>query len=310
MMTDTTHIASPGVARATVQPGSPSILRATARASRSALQWRLLVLWLVLLLAPAIVAALPVWQLLATNLDYSVHAAELAQRLDMVALADLGAGQLRYGAAIGNGQIVAIVLTLLLSPLLTGITISAARAPRQLGFGGLAAGGVQEYGRLLRMLLWSVVPLGLAAIVAGIALKAAHKSGEAASLAADADRADMWGMIAAGLVMLVALATLDAGRAVLAADLRRKSAVVAWWHGCRLLARRPLAGFGIYAGISAVGLALAALLAVARINVPALGLGGFFGALALAQLAVAAVAWMRSARLIALMELARVYRRP
>lgn len=309
-MNDTTQTVTPAAARSAAHPAAPSVLRASLRAAGSALQWRLLLLWLVLLLAPAIVAALPLWQLLATNLDYSVHAAELAQRLDMVALADLGAGQLRYGAAIGNGAIVALVLTLLLSPLLSGMTISAARAPRQLGFAALAAGGAQEYGRQLRMLAWSVVPLGVAGILAGFALHAAHKAGEAASLAADAERADTWAMIAAGLVMLVALATLDAGRALLATDLRRRSAVLAWWQGCRLLARRPLAGLGIYAGISALGLALAALLAVARINVPALGVGGFFGALALAQLAVLALAWMRSARLMAMMELARAYPRP
>lgn len=308
-MNDTTHIAPPGAARGAAQPVPPSVPRAALRAARSALEWRLLVLWLVLLLVPAIVAALPLWQLLATSMDYSVHAAELAQRLDMVALADLGAGQMRYGAALGNGAIVALVLTLLLSPLLSGMTISAARAPRQLGFGALAAGGMAEYGRLLRMLVWSVVPLGVAGVLAGLAMKAAHKAGEAAILAADAERADTIAMIGAGLVMLLALASLDAGRALLATDLRRRSAVVAWWHGCALLARRPLAALGIYAVISALGLALAALLAVARLNFPALGVGGFFGALALAQLAVLAVAWTRGARLMAMIELARTHRR-
>ncbi len=305
-MNDTTQAAPPAEARSAAQPAPASAWRATTRAAGAALQWRLLLLWTVLLLVPALVAALPMWQLLATSMDYSVHAAELAQRLDMVALSDLGISQARYGAAIGNGCIVALVLTLLISPLLSGMTISAARAPRQLGFGALAAGGMQEYGRLLRMLIWSVVPLGLAGVVGGFAFWAAHKAAETATLAADAERADTWAMIGAGLFMLVALATLDAGRAVLAADLRRKSAVLAWWRGCRLLS---LSWLGIYAGVSALGLALAALLALARMNLPALGAGGFIGALALSQLAVLAVAWTRNARLMAMMELARTHRR-
>jgi hypothetical protein len=39
--------------------------------------------------------------------------------------------------------------------------------------------------------------------------------------------------------------------------------------------------------------------------VPALGATGFFGALVLTQLVVAVLAWMRSARLFAMLELVR-----
>jgi hypothetical protein len=62
---------------------------------------------------------------------------------------------------------------------------------------------------------------------------------------------------------------------------------------------------GLYFGITALGLGLAGLLAVARLNFPALGAGSFLGGLLLAQLAVLALAWMRCARLVGLMELAR-----
>jgi hypothetical protein len=277
-------------------------------AARCALQWRLLVLWTGALLLPTLVAALPVWQLLSANLDHTVQAAALASRLDMVALADIGGAVSRSGAAAGNGGLLALVLTLLLSPLLSGMTIAAARAQQQLGFSGLVAGGVLEYARLLRMMVWALVPLGLAAVLSGIAMSVANKVGERAILESDASDASLAAIVFTAVVLLLANASLDAGRAALAIDRRRKSAVRAWWDGCKLLARRPLATLGAWFGISALGLALAALLGVARINVPALGLGGFLAAFALTQLAVVAVAWMRSARLVALMELARIPR--
>lgn len=58
-------------------------------AARAALQWRLLLLWLACLLLPAALAALPVWMLLARELDHSVHVPALARALDMIALTDL-----------------------------------------------------------------------------------------------------------------------------------------------------------------------------------------------------------------------------
>jgi hypothetical protein len=275
------------------------------RAARAALQWRLLLLWSVLLLVPTLAAALPMWQLLSASLDQSVHAATLAAQLDGVALADLMLAQTRSGVALGNGAIVALALTLLLSPLLSGMSITAARSARAPGFRALVAGGVQEYPRLLRMLVWAVVPLGLAAAAANMAVEAAQRHADAAILSADAERATMLALAAAGLLVLLAQATLDAGRATLALDQRRKSAVLAWFAGWKLLARRPLATLGVYLAITVAGLAVVALLAVARLNLPPLGAGGFAGALALTQLAVAGVAWLRSARLFALMEAAR-----
>jgi hypothetical protein len=298
--------------RAAQRPANPrpGRLALPLRAARCALQWRLLVLWTGVLLLPALVAALPVWQLLSANLDHTVGAAAFASRLDLVALADLSGALARSGAATGNGTLLALVLTLLLSPLLSGMTIAAARAPQQLGFSGLVAGGVLEYTRLLRMMVWAVVPLGLAAALSGVATGVAGKAGERAILESEASFASLAAIVFAGVVLLLANASLDAGRATLAIDRRRKSAVRAWWDGCKLLARRPLATLGAWFGISALGLALAALLGVARINVPALGAGGFLAGFALTQLAVAAVAWMRSARLVALMELARASARP
>ncbi|RZA34413.1 MAG: hypothetical protein EOP92_15835 [Lysobacteraceae bacterium] len=298
-MTTTTAPLAPARAPHT----APAVRRSVLQALRPALQWRLLLLWLLALLLPALAAALPVWTWLGAAFDHTAGAAALAQRLDLVAIADLVGLHTQHASAVKAGGSISLVMTLLLSPLLTGAAITAARAPAPLGFAELAAGGVREYGRLLRMLVWAIVPLGVAAFLGGMLASAADQPD--AVLESSASNAALAAMLAGALLLLLAHATLDAGRAVLALDRRRKSAVLAWRDGLGLLARRPLAVFGLYAGITVAGLALAGTLAVARLNLPALGAGSFLGGLLLAQLAVLALAWMRCARLFGLMELAR-----
>jgi hypothetical protein len=285
-------------------------MRPLLGASRAALQWRLLLWWAVLLLLPTIAAALPVWQMLAANLDHSVYAAQLASKLDMLAIADLiTSAKERFGPAVGGGGIVALALTLLLSPLLAGMTIHAARATKRPGFMDLLAGGAHEYARMFRMLLWSVVPLAIAGIVAGIAFRMAGKSLETAILESEANHAMHIAMVVAGLAFALMHATIDAGRALLANERRRRSAIVAWWGGVKLLVRRPFSLLGVYVAITGAGLLLAGLLALARLQVPALGAGGTIGAVVLTQLAVLVLGWMRSARLFALMALTRARQR-
>lgn len=281
-------------------------IKRALRAAGAALQWRLLLWWALLLLLPALVAALPVWRMLSASLDYSVHAPQLAARLDMLAIADIaGNVQERWGRALGASGMVALALTLLLSPLLSGMTIVAARAPGRLGMTALLSGAALEYPRMLRTLIWAVIPLGIAAALAGAAFNAAGNAAGNAILESDAGHASRIALLVAALVFVVVHATVDAGRALLGAERRRKSAVVAWWGGVKLLVRRPLALLGSYLVITALGLAVAALLALARVQVPALGAGGTIGAIVLAQLIVIVLGWMRSARLFALMALAR-----
>jgi hypothetical protein len=276
------------------------------RAAGAALQWRLLLWWALLLLLPALAAALPVWQMLSASLDRSVYAGQLAARLDMIAIGDLvGSIAERWGPALGAGGLVALVLTLLLSPLLSGMTIAAARAPARLGMSALLAGGAQEYGRMLRMLVWAAIPLGIAGALAGAAFHAAGNTAATAVLESDAVHASRVATLVAALLLLLVHATIDAGRALLGSERRRTSAVLAWWGGVKLLLRRPLALLGSYLVITALGLAIAALLALARLQVPALGAGGTVAAFLLTQLTVLALGWMRSARLFALIALAR-----
>ena len=274
-------------------------------AARAALQWRLLALWTTALLLPTLVLALPFWSHFSASFDHSVHAAQLAQRLDLSNIADLMSDPGRNPLAMKLGIGTALVLTLLLSPLLTGAVASAARASGSSGGSSppmrdLFAGAVAEYPRMFRMLLWAVVPLG-AAFGFGNALQ--QMAGSGADGAITPDQGQFLRVAAdavAALLFGLALATLDAGRAVLAADRRRQSAVIGWWHGLRLLARRPGSMLGSYLAISLAGLAAVAALGLARVHLPHAGLAGFLFALLLTQAIAVLLAWMRAARLFAL----------
>jgi hypothetical protein len=313
-MTTDTILASPPPAMHDAGTPRSGGIRSALRSARAALQWRLLLWWALLLLLPTVVAALPVWQLLSASFDHSVYAPRLAGRLDMIAYADIvEAARGRYAPALGAGNVVALALTLLLSPLLSGMAVAAARAPRRLGCGTLLAAGAQEYPRLARMLVWSAIPLGIAALLGASAYRLAGAAAATALLQSDAERADRLALLATSVLLVVAHATVDIGRAVLAGDSRRSagrrnagrrtSAFAAWQRGCALLLRRPLALLGTYAAVTAIGLAAAGLLAFARLHVPALGMAGTAGAVVLAQLAVVVLGWMRAARLFALVAL-------
>lgn len=292
-----------------MNPNPPFSFSVLARAARAALQWRLLLLWVLWMLVPSAILGLTMWQMLRASLDYSVHAAAFAQQLDMTVLTDLMAAHGKNAMAFTQAGVLALIVTLLISPLLTGMAVTAARAQGTPGFRELTAGGLSEYPRMLRMLVWSVVPLALAAAIGNAALEAAAEHDAAAIAASDAS---LWSVLAAAcMVLLLALAhaSVDAGRAALALERRRGSAVLAWWAGCKLLLARPLATIGVYALISAAGLGLAAALAVGRINLAGASVAGFIAAFLLVQITVAVLGWMRSARLFALIELARSEKR-
>ena len=278
------------------------------RAARAALQWRLLLLWALFLLVPTVILTMPMWQILGAGLDNSVHAARLAQELDLGAIADLMGQSGKHSASFNNAGMLAVVFTLLLSPLLSGMVISAARAETTLGFGDLIGGGVREYARMFRSLVWAFVPLGIALGLGSAVMEVASKYGEKAITASEAETAGMLGMLVMALLFAIAHATVDAGRAALAIERRRSSAVKAWWSGFKMLLKRPVATLGSYLLISVLGLALAALLTLVRINLPFMGMASFIGGIVLTLLVVVAIAWMRSARLFAMIDLAKSMR--
>lgn len=274
----------------------------------AALQWRLLLLWAGCLLVPTAVLALPVWGLLSGALDHTAHAAALVRRVDALAAFDLRDVFAQNVGTVATAGVLALLLTLLLSPLLSGMAITAARAIRAgdgaAGFRRLMRGALAEYGRMLRMLLWSVVPLGAALALGAVVMDQVASHNEAAITEADAALASWLGIALALLLFMLAHATLDAGRAVLALAPSRTSAVKAWWSGVLLLVRRPLSTLAIWLVFVLLGTVVAAVLGVARANLPPLGAATLVLGFIMVQLAAMALAWSRNARLFALIALA------
>lgn len=290
---------------------SPAIKRAGFgtffRAAGAALQWRLMLLWLAGLLLPTLIVALPVKMTLGAQLDQSLQSASLAKGFDTGVFADVITAIGPVMPSLQGAGLVAIVVALLMSPLLTGMAITAIRSGRKPGFGELLSGALAEYGRLFRLLIIAGIVLGLA-VAAGSALIAAVAMGaETAIVETEIEWKARWAMIGAIALFVLAHATIESGRAQFAADGSLRSAIRAWGRGVRQLLRRPLATLGLYLLITVVGLALVALFARWRISLPgATGLG-FLGAFLVAQLIALASAWMRTARLYALTDI--VHRR-
>ncbi|MEO7577465.1 MAG: hypothetical protein ABIT83_07610 [Massilia sp.] len=270
-----------------------------------ALQWRLLVLWAAVTMVPATVLTLPFWAVLGASFDYSAHGASLARELDLSTLADLALNAEQASLALGGAALAALMLTLLLSPFLSGMALHAARCEQAPGFAELTGGGARHYPRLLRMMAVGAIPFGLAALLGRAALRLADGYAESAILESRAELARLAAMALLALLLMLADASVDAGRAVLAADNRRTSALAAWWSGCCLVFTRPRLVLGRYLAISVAGLTLAALLSLLRLHVAPVGIGAFAGALLLTQAIVAVLGWMRAARLFALLEAAR-----
>ena len=277
----------------------------TAGAGRFALQWRLLVLWVAVLLIPTALMVFPMWGVLSEQLDHTLHASELAHQLTPNAIADLLAA-FHAAGIVQSAATAALIVTLLCSPLLSGMAISAARKKNEAQtFGGLMHGAISEYGRMFRLSLWAIVPLGVAGGIGSAVINLADDYSRNALLRSDADLANHAALGLTLLLLAIALVTVDAGRAQFALSVKRRSAIKAWWRGCKLLIKRPVDSIGSYLALSIAGLLVAALLAFLRINVPHVSLPGFLLGLMLTQLAAAALAWMRNARLFALIDMAR-----
>ncbi|KFN44865.1 hypothetical protein [Arenimonas oryziterrae] len=275
------------------------------RAYASALQWRLLLLWLAGLLLPTAILTLPISGMLSRHMDNSVHSLALAQRLDVNAFADM-LGVLRaISPVLGNASLLATIVALLLSPLLTGMAITAVRAGRAPGFGDLLRGGVSEYGRLFRLLLVGILPMIVAFVIATAAYGYLGERDLEAIVPADVKTLGWLALAATLFAFLIAHASVEAARAQFAADGQLRSAFRAWGRGLKQLLRRPFATLGQYLLVTAIGLAIAGALAVWRINIPHANSLGLAGAFALAQLIVLSTAWMRTARLYALTEVVR-----
>ena len=271
----------------------------------AALQWRLLLLWIVAMSIPTAIVALPIWSRLGNLLDHSVHSAEWARQFDALAASDVFA---QFGG-LGGASIVSVLVTLLLSPLLTGMAVTAVRAPRSPSFRELLHGGACEYWPMFRLLLWAALPFGIAAILGGVALGFAAMYGSESILQSQADLATNAAMIVLVVLLVLAHAMVELARAQLAADPEMRSATRALGRGIGVLLRRPFSALGIYVVVSILGYLLVLLLAMLRVRTTPADFSGFIAATALTQLITMAVAWQRTARLFALTDLVRAGQR-
>lgn len=284
------------------QGGFGALVSGLARA----FQWRMLVVWTAALLIPTLVATLPMWQALSARLDHSVRSAEIAQRFDLATMIEVSAPITKYsGDAIAGAGIASFLLALLIAPWLTGMAVASIRAGQALRFGTMLQMGLREYGRMLRMLLWAVIPLGVAMGLSGVVSKWAEKQANTAILESGADNARLIATIVLAVLFVLAHATIEAGRAAIAADPSRRSVVKAWWRGVLLLVRRPFAVLVVYLGTSLAGYGLAVAFGFARTQVGAANTGGLIAGVLLVQLVVASIAFGRIARLYGLASLVR-----
>lgn len=278
---------------------------ALVRAPFAALQWRLLLLWLVFLLLPTAIVAWPLWRVLAGLLDHSVHAAAWAQHLDGFMLAGVSRAISEQIDWLRGVSTLAMLLTVLIGPFLAGMTVAAGRAGRVLGLGQLLQSGVIEYGRMFRVLLWSLLPY--AAVIGGAKL-VFDMTDKHANLAVLESRADLYQHLAlavVGVLFVLAHAMVESARAAFITDAGLRSATRAFGRGVMQLLRRPASTLVSYLLIGVVGYGIALGFGLWRLHTPAIGLGGFMLALLLSQLAMLAIGWARITRLFALAEVGR-----
>ena len=278
---------------------------ALSHALRGAMQWRIWLLWIVATGMCALIGALPVWNWLGGVLDYSLLGGAIATGKAPPLLIEAMMSRDTPMAVLVGGIKFATVLMLLISPMLAGATIAASRSRATLGFGDLLRGGIAEYGPMLRMLIWSVIPLGIAVMAITVIMGANESAHENAVLATDLDTGRNIAFIVGGILWVLAHASLEAGRGWLAADGRLRSALKAWWRGFKLLCRRPVAVLAVYLVTTVAGLLLALVMVALREHLdPSTGIGFVLAMLAGFGI-TAALAWSRIGRLFGMQSLAQ-----
>jgi hypothetical protein len=158
---------------------------------------------------------------------------------------------------------------------------------------------------MLRLTFVSIIPLGIASALGAGVLRVADRSVVHAVLESSGTRTMVLSWIAVVLLVWLAQATVETGRAVLVAEPERKSAFLAWWRGVRFLVRRIPRVLGLCAATSIAALALAAVLTAIRLRLHVSGAVTIAVEFLFAQAAVAAVGWGRCSRLAGLVEMLR-----
>jgi hypothetical protein len=275
------------------------------RAMWSALQWRLLLLWILVGLIPTALLALPLTGVMATQLVYSVHGAEWARTVNVVMFADLMEQFEKVRYALRGADIAVLIALLAGIPFLNAMFVGAARSDKALRLGQLLHAGLAEYGPMLRLMLVSLVPLGIAVALGAVAIKGVHKYNEHAIRESDADMAKYAAEALAALLFVYAHAGVTAGRAWLAFEPNKRSAFKAWWRGAKLVFFHPLRSLGLYLGVTLLAGVALAVLSLLRVELHPGSVVGFLTGFLLVQVIAAVIGWMHYARLFALLGLTR-----
>src|SRR5690606_18358164 len=156
--------------------------------------------WIAITGLCALIGALPVWNWLGGLLDHSLLGAAVGSGKAPALLIEVLMARDAPLALLSGGIRFATLLMLLLAPLLAGATIAAARSRATLGFGDLLRGGIGEYGPMLRMLIWSVIPLGIAILAAVMIMGVNETANAQAILASELDTGRRVGLIVGGVL--------------------------------------------------------------------------------------------------------------
>lgn len=274
------------------------------RAMRRAMQWRLLVLSPIVLWAAAAATLIPLLGFLGGLFDHSTRWRELTAPLDSAAIAGLAKAMMTPAAAgLLAGIGTSLLLTALLAPFLAGAALVAAEErPR---FRALLSGAAGYYGRMLRLQIAALLPLGVALIIARIAMAWASRVSERAVSEAATHTSHRIALLVVALAVFLTQLVADAGRARLATEPHRRSALFALGAGLKLVVKRPLQVLAIGLSPTLISLAAAAVLLVVRQQIAQSGVAALLLAFGFAQLAVAAIAWGHAARLCGLVEITR-----
>jgi hypothetical protein len=278
---------------------------AVFRALFTAMQWRLLLVWLLLLLIPTLVVALPVWGTLSELLDHSVHAEAWARQFDAMMAGDVVNVVQDHLGGLKAAAVAGTVVTLLLSPWLNGMIVGAGRSGRVPSMGEHLHNGLAMYGKMFRLLLWSALLYAGAAWLVNHGMDFADKQDEKAVLKSQGDHWEHGVYWLIGVLFVLIHAIVDAARSAYIADPALRSATIALFRGLMQLLRRPLSTLLAYVLISVVGYALMLVLGMLRIQLSAAGWVGLIGGVLLVQLLSAATGWVQAARVFALAEVAR-----
>ena len=273
------------------------------REMRRALDVRLLLFWLGASMVPTLLVALPFAGILSEALDFSAYADVLAQRLDLDGLSALGKAYQRSEVAIQTNVTLAWLCTLLLAPVLTAIAAAIFTASEKLATRTLIANALMDYGRWFWLQLSAFV---LYLLGFGIAVVVAVSAEIRVEEYVDAHAFANMQTLSRLLALLIALMThfsAEIARAEYVLDARLRFPPSAF---LRALARgqilRRIAGYLLVCGI---GIGALLILLMLRQYMSGASLVAMLCTLILAQCSVAALAWMRSARIFVLSAIAQ-----